>query len=85
MKNWLDFFKIDLIGFKIVEDGGILAPKFEKGYHASGHASSSELIKIIEEINPDMVIPIHTENGKFFQDNLNHKVVIPQSGITIKI
>lgn len=85
LKNWLDFFNIDLIGFKIVEEGGTITPRFEKGYHASGHASGGELIKIIEEIDPDLVIPIHTENGKFFQENLNQKVIIPQSGITIKI
>jgi len=38
-----------------------------KQAHASGHASREELEKIIEEIKPKRVIPIHTQNPKLFK------------------
>ncbi|RXA18485.1 MBL fold metallo-hydrolase [Methanosarcina sp. MSH10X1] len=35
--------------------------------HASGHASGLELIKMINEIKPDSVIPVHTEKPDLFK------------------
>ena len=67
--NWLRFFNLEVEGFEIVEENGKLLPKFHKGYHASGHASGSELIRIIEEIEPEVLIPVHTENPEFFREN----------------
>ncbi|WP_407282728.1 MBL fold metallo-hydrolase RNA specificity domain-containing protein [Methanolobus sp. WCC1] len=36
--------------------------------HASGHASSEELKEMIKKINPDILIPIHTEKPELFKD-----------------
>ncbi|KKM71500.1 hypothetical protein LCGC14_1429930 [marine sediment metagenome] len=33
----------------------------EQGFHASGHASEDELVYIIDTIDPDIIIPVHTE------------------------
>lgn len=38
--------------------------------HASGHASGEELREMIREINPERVIPIHTEKPELFNDFL---------------
>jgi ribonuclease J len=34
-----------------------------KGFHASGHLSQNDLVKVIDEINPDKIIPIHTRTN----------------------
>ena len=49
--QWLDFFKIEPYGFKIVVKDKGPEPEFEKGYHASGHASMSDLEHLISEIS----------------------------------
>ena len=38
----------------------------EYSTHASGHASGDEIKQMIKEINPDILIPIHTENPELF-------------------
>lgn len=35
--------------------------------HASGHASGSEILNMIKEINPQKTIPIHTEHPEMFE------------------
>lgn len=37
-----------------------------KSSHASGHAERDSIIKLIEEINPRYVVPIHTEDSEVF-------------------
>lgn len=54
--------------------------------HASGHATSHDLINFIYEVNPKYVIPIHTEHTMFFErffQNSNIKVLIPELNKTI--
>ncbi len=36
--------------------------------HASGHMSRDEIIDMINQIKPEIVIPVHTENAKQFRD-----------------
>ena len=38
----------------------------EYSTHASGHASGDEIKKMIKEINPAKLIPIHTEHPELF-------------------
>ena len=35
--------------------------------HTSGHADESTIKKLIETVNPKMLIPIHTENAQRFK------------------
>ena len=67
--NWLRTFNFRIYGFEMVEEGGRLKPRFEKGYHASGHASKEDLRWIIEQIDPKIIIPVHTENPEWFAEN----------------
>ena len=60
MDNWLKVFN--------------LYPKIH--LHASGHAKKEDLIKIISEINPKFVLPVHTENPQEFLKYFPHKVKI---------
>ena len=39
----------------------------EYSTHASGHASGDEIKEMIKEINPTILIPIHTEHPEFFR------------------
>lgn len=50
-KNWLKYFKIKY---------------FEGSTHASGHASGEEIKDMIKQINPEILIPIHTEHPESF-------------------
>jgi mRNA degradation ribonuclease J1/J2 len=36
--------------------------------HASGHAPGNQLVEMIETINPETLIPVHTENPQWFKN-----------------
>ena len=58
-------------------------PEEERGLHASGHASGSELLSLIQSIAPKVLIPVHTENAGFFARNLEDtpiEVKLPEYG-----
>ena len=82
--NWMKYFDFKVRGFSISETDG--RPVFEKGFHASGHASAAELLKIIEDIDPEIVLPVHTEHPEFFVENLKgYNVVLAREGKGIEI
>jgi len=56
LRNWLRFFD-----FKLVGDS-----EMDAGFHASGHIGRDELISIIEEIAPEIIVPVHTEHPEEF-------------------
>jgi ribonuclease J len=68
LSEWLNFFGLKIVGFGFDDEGELV---FGRGYHASGHASPEELLRMVEEIDPEMVIPVHTENARFFERNLD--------------
>ena len=43
--------------------------------HASGHVSKDDLIKFIELVNPDAIIPVHTDNPKRLEELVPHRNV----------
>lgn len=56
--------------------------------HSSGHANREDLLKIIGEIRPKAVIPIHTENPREFKRLLEGegvKVIIPEEAARITL
>lgn len=83
LKNWLDFFNIRPVGFEI--SGGEI--KFLPGYHASGHISGEELIRVLKEIRPECVIPVHTEHPELFVECLGKdtKVILPKEGVSMSL
>jgi len=68
IRNWLDFFGLDFIGDPENAESG-------KGLHASGHASGSQLMDMIKRIQPQKVIPVHTENPEAFVEGLQNTAV----------
>ena len=50
--------------------------------HCSGHAAASDIEKMVKRINPDMLIPIHTQNPEEFK-KLHNKVEITLNNGTI--
>jgi ribonuclease J len=72
LNNWLRHFKLLGEGENVTH------------IHASGHASGSELIEMIEEIHPQVVIPVHVEekNLHIFRKRLDPsiEVMLPELG-----
>jgi ribonuclease J len=70
--NWLNYF-----GLRVV--GGI--PGGEEGpFHASGHADGPSLESFISTVNPERIIPVHTESLSWFTDRWPNKVVPAREG-----
>ena len=61
--HWLKRFDINSCGFSLGENGEL---GFEKRYHASGHASGEDITWAIEQIDPDCIVPVHTEARDWF-------------------
>lgn len=84
LRNWLDFFQIKPIGVPDADTGK--PPEAEKGLHSSGHISGPDLLDLIEAINPQFVIPVHTKNQEFFKRNIKaEKLRLPTKGIPITL
>lgn len=79
--NWLRRLKFETYGFRIGEDE---KPVFENGYHASGHISQKELEEVIWEIDPDILIPVHTINPEWFAINFDSAKIM-KNGDTLTI
>ena len=75
--NWLQYFRFEVHGFSVDVDG---KPVFEKGLHASGHISKEELEEVINDIDPDVLIPVHTESPEWFKEKWGEKVILPKDG-----
>lgn len=43
--------------------------------HASGHVTKDDLIKFIELVNPDAIIPVHTDNPESLEELVPHRNV----------
>jgi len=79
--NWLQYFGFEVHGFRIDMNGNLI---FDGGLHASGHISRKELIEVIEKIDPDRIIPVHTENPMWFAENFENTVVV-KDGETVRV
>ncbi len=84
LSNWLNRFQIQPVGVPDADTGKPLED--EKWFHASGHITGPDLLKLIETVDPGVVIPVHTENQEFFRSNINSKKLrIPDKGIPITL
>lgn len=57
--------------------------KFHKA-HCSGHASREDIEKMVGEIKPEILIPIHTERPEEFK-KFHKNVLVPGEGKTIEL
>ena len=76
--EWLRRFGIKPYGFEIGDDGRPDFTSADGPLHASGHANPDDIAEIVREVDPDVLIPVHTENPKWFQDTFGgeRKVVL---------
>ena len=78
MFQWLDYFKIQ---YETEQENHTNPNKSEqkvfKRRHVSGHASKSDLQKVINKINPKILIPMHTFNPEKFKDIYKGKIIQP--------
>jgi ribonuclease J len=77
LNNWLLKFNFTVAGFSFVNS--VYTP--DRNFHASGHASAKDILGIISAINPETVMPVHTDKPSFFADNVtDREVVLPENG-----
>ncbi len=70
--NWLYRYNFDVVGLSI--NGSAVGA--QHGFHASGHASPEDIIDLVQTISPEFVIPVHTENPKWFLSNFENAKVL---------
>ncbi len=80
--NWLEKYRMRSVGFHLDENK---EPKFEKGYHASGHASEEEIRNLIDRVDPDIIIPVHTVNPEWFAKEFEEKTRVLKNGMAINL
>jgi len=73
--HWLKRFNINSCGFSLDNHG---VPSFEKCYHASGHASGEDITWAIEQIDPDYIIPIHTESRDWSAKSFENVILVDE-------
>jgi ribonuclease J len=82
LSNWLTKFRFTVKGFQVAPGPDrtfTVTP--EPNYHASGHASAQDIVDIVRTINPETVMPVHTEAPEFFSENLpDMQVLVPENG-----
>jgi ribonuclease J len=87
LHHWLERFELRGFGLPVEKNGDWEIPEEEKGLHASGHACGPDLLRVVREIQPDVLIPVHSEKPEFYVDNLANsgmKVILPAEGGTVE-
>jgi len=88
LHHWLERFQLRAFGLPIEKNGEWEIPEEEKGLHASGHACGPDLLRVAREIQPEVLIPVHSEKPEFYVDNLSDsgiKVILPTEYGTVEI
>jgi ribonuclease J len=88
LHEWLKHFGIKGVGVPVEKDGKWQIPEGERGLHASGHACAPDLLKIAQEVKPELLIPVHSEHPSFYMEHLSDcgiRVILPSLGKTIDI
>ncbi len=67
LHQWLEHFGIKGFGLPVELNGCWEIPDEQRGLHASGHASGPDLLRIAQGINPELLIPVHSEQPDFYQ------------------
>lgn len=61
------------------KEGREYKPSFEKQFHASGNAFREDIAWVIDQIDPDHIVPIHTEARDWFTESFDN-VILPVEG-----
>jgi ribonuclease J len=81
--HWLRRFNISPCGFSMEKGvSGEYDLDFDGRFHASGHASGEDITWVIDQVDPEYIIPIHTEAKDWF--NSFESVVLVDEGTPYK-
>jgi ribonuclease J len=84
--NWIDALGLRPVGLERVKEEGIPKVVNVPGFHASGHASGEDLVHLIQVIDPEYVMPVHTERPELFVKLLKDRnVVLPRAGLGLDL
>lgn len=80
---WVKHFNMEWIGYPGDRNG----KGRQRGFHASGHIDGAGIKRMIHQIRPKTVIPVHTETPEFFTDNFSSmmQVILPKTGQRITL
>jgi ribonuclease J len=82
LRNWLNLFGMQPVGVPDARTGKV--NESERGLHASGHIAGPDLLEIIRTINPQFVVPVHTEKVEFFKEHIEAgRLRLPTKGIPL--
>ncbi|MCJ7445999.1 MAG: MBL fold metallo-hydrolase [Methanotrichaceae archaeon] len=77
--QWLSRFNISPCGFSMEKvEGGDYELSFDNRYHASGHASGEDIAWVIDQIDPDHIIPVHTEARDWFAKSFENVILVEE-------
>ncbi len=84
---WLRRFGLESHGFTVDSDGHPAFTRDDGPLHASGHASAEDITEMVRTIDPEIVIPVHTEYAAGFEQIFDgeRKVVLPRRGDKIQL
>jgi ribonuclease J len=88
LHQWLERFQLQAVALPIEKNGQWEIPEAEKGLHASGHGCGPDLLRIARGIQPEVLIPVHSEKPEFYVDSLRGSginIVLPTQYGTIEI
>jgi len=88
LHHWLDHFGLRGFGLPVEKNEKWEIPEEEKGLHASGHACGPDLLRVASEIQPEVLVPVHSEKPEFYVDSLNKSgmdIIVPTEGGTVEI
>jgi ribonuclease J len=88
LHKWLEHFGLRGFGLPVERNGKWEIPEEEKGLHASGHACGPDLLRVASGIQPEMLIPVHSEKPEFYKDNLSGsgiRVILPTENGIVEI
>ncbi|MFO8018368.1 MAG: MBL fold metallo-hydrolase [Promethearchaeia archaeon] len=77
--HWLEFFGFNVHGMSLEQMNGVEYPVFTEGYHSSGHVNKEGLRWAVNTIDPDLIIPVHTEHPEWFEGEFDG-VLLPKEG-----
>ncbi|MDP2952292.1 MAG: MBL fold metallo-hydrolase RNA specificity domain-containing protein, partial [Chloroflexota bacterium] len=89
LRAWLEHFGMRPLGLgRRRAGGGWEIPPEDLGYHASGHASGPDLLEMVKQIAPRVLVPIHTQRPSFYPENLKQngiEVRLPRTGERMRL
>jgi mRNA degradation ribonuclease J1/J2 len=71
--NWTEHLGLRLVGLEPAARGSrgeVTQVRPVPGFHASGHAGQAELVQLVRDVRPGLLIPIHTEAPQLWADLL---------------